>query len=304
MIRRVVAVAVAAVSAAAAPALGGIVAPPGDPIQPPPVTAPVLVPRPVAGLTPWPGNMAYYGGRVMVRPHAYLVFWGWHDDRDRFAERLTRFFEGIGGSAYVGVATQYYQDQHGRRVHITNPRRQLAGVWWDRARPPYNSYPESLVADEAVRAARHFHATSDPDAVVFVVSPRDRNPSGFVDGGYCAWHSWTDGIEYANLPYLLAAAGGCGGNYVNAGPAGRLDGVSMVAGHEYMEAITDPGVGYNEPGQGWRGVDWEENADKCEWIEPNTPGGAADIRLRTGTFAVQATWSNAALGGLGDCVVS
>ena len=280
---------------------------PGDPVQPPPVSLPVWVDRPVYG-TPWPGNMAYYGGRVMLHPRVYIDLWGWPRGAEpaRYARTLTAFFRGVGGSAWAGVATPYYQERpDGTRDYLTNPRHQLAGVWQDPKAPRTNAYPETYVGVEAVRAARHFHVEGDPDALVVVASPPKHNPSGFVNGGgYCAWHSWIDGTAFVNLPYLLDADGGCGSGYVNDTAAGLYDGVSIVAGHEYLEALTDPGVGYSEPGGGWRGIDGQENADKCSWIAPGRPGGAVDITLPTGTFAVQTTWSNAGLNGLGECAAS
>ncbi len=45
-----------------------------------------------------------------------------------------------------------------------------------------------------------------------------------------------------------------------------------------------------------------ENGDKCAWISPGSPGGAADITLTTGTFAVQSLWSNN-LGSGGGCAI-
>ena len=279
---------------------------PGDPVVPPAVSLPVYVDRPAYG-TAWPGNMPYYGGRVMLHPRVYIVFWGWRTSAESaaYAQTLTDFFRGVGGSPWAGVATQYYQDNgDGTRSYITNPRHQLVGVWHDTHRPPANHYAEKMVGTEAVRAAKHFRLSDDPDALVIVASPHGRNPAGFVDGDYCAWHSWTDGVAYVNLPYLLDTASGCGGGWVNSGPAGVYDGVSIVAGHEYLEALTDPGVGYPEPGAGWHGIDWQENADKCEWIQRGRPGGVLNITLSTGVFAVQTTWSNAALNGLGDCAAS
>ena len=275
-------------------------APPGDPVTPPPANVPVYVSRPVYG-TAWPGNMPYYGGPVLLKPRVYIVFWGWpSNDRDGYAKQLVSFFAGIGGSAWAGVATQYYEvDAKGARHYVTNPRNQLAGVWYDKARPPKHVYGEGLIGPEAVRAAQHFHITDLHNSTVLVASPPGRNPTGFVEGQYCAWHSWTDGLSFINLPYLLDTDSGCGSNYVN--PGNPLDGVSIVAGHEYLEAVTDPAVSFNAA---WHDLTWQENADKCEWIAPSRPGGAVNIKLRTGTFAVQQTWSNVALSGLGDCAAA
>jgi serine protease len=277
---------------------------PGDPITPPAVRLPAYVPRPVYG-TPWPGNMPYYGGRVALKPRLYVVFWGWHARKTAYADTLLAFFRGVGGSPWLGVTTQYYQNRpDGSRAYVTNPKHQLDGWWYDQQPPPANHYAEGLIAGEAVRAAKHFHVLGDDNAVVLVASPQGRNPAGFVDRGYCAWHAWTRGIAYINLPYLLDTNGGCGSGFVNADARGVYDGVSMVAGHEYSEVITDPGIGNAGPGAGWVDMGGQENADKCEWIQAGRPGGALDIVLPTGRFAVQQTWSNAALSGVGDCAAS
>ena len=79
----------------------------------------------------------------------------------------------------------------------------------------------------------------------------------------------------------------CGANYVNAGTAGLLDGVTMVEGHEYSETITD-----QNPAGGWTDSSGAENADKCTWIGTGGTGGSQNVTFGTGTFAMQGTWSN------------
>ena len=48
------------------------------------------------------------------------------------------------------------------------------------------------------------------------------------------------------MPYALAINSGganvCGENAVNPGAAGKLDGFSIVLGHEIEETVTDPGA--------------------------------------------------------------
>lgn len=34
------------------------------------------------------------------------------------------------------------------------------------------------------------------------------------------------------------------------------------------------------------------NADECAWISPGSAGGAGNVSTTTGSFAMQATWSN------------
>jgi serine protease len=80
------------------------------------------------------------------------------------------------------------------------------------------------------------------------------------------------------------------------GATGRLDGVTMVAGHEYAESVTDP-----VPPTGWVDSSGAENADKCAWIIPGKPGGARNATLGGRKFAVQGLWSNN-FSSAGGCV--
>jgi serine protease len=92
---------------------------------------------------------------------------------------------------------------------------------------------------------------------------------------------------------------GCGQNMVNptndAFGHGYLDGYSIVAGHEYAEAVTDPG---NQSGiqDGWNDATTSENGDKCAWTN------LQNITLAGQTYAAQPMWSNEANGGAGGCV--
>src|SRR5438132_622654 len=94
----------------------------GNPaIQPPPICC---VPGPpFAAGVPAPVNMAYFGGHVQVAPKIFVVFWGWGqpgafdhtapgmpaNDPDGAAARMTAFVKAIGGTAWAGVQTQYYE---------------------------------------------------------------------------------------------------------------------------------------------------------------------------------------------------
>jgi len=71
--------------------------------------------------------------------------------------------------------------------------------------------------------------------------------------------------------------------------------VSIVSGHEYAETSTDQ----NPPG-GWTDASGDETADLCQW---NTGPGArtANLRLTTGTFAMQPLWVNGTGSAGGTC---
>lgn len=188
----------------------------------------------------------------------------------------------------------------------------FAGVWEDSAKAaPAAATPAQLGA-EAVSAASHFHnstAASDSDAQYFIVSPTGTDPDNYQVVGFCAWHDYTGDpwvgvnspygpLAFTNLPYIPDVGKNCGAGYINAGAAGALDGVTLVAGHEYAETVTD-----QFPAGGWTDEQRQETGDKCVWIAPGKPGGAADLHLATGSFAVQTTWANDGAGG-GACEIS
>src|SRR5262249_11620922 len=134
---------------------------------------------------------------------------------------------------------------------------------------PTNATASQLAA-EALTAAAHFGNTapaSNRNAQYVIVSPTGTHPDTFnAGGGFCAWHDYTQSplygdIAYTNLPYIPDMGPSCGANFVNAGAAGALDGVTMVEGHEYAETITD-----QNPAGGWLDLNNQESADKCAWL--------------------------------------
>ena len=242
---------------------------------------------------------------------------------------LNSFFTDVGGSPWAGVQTQYCRNVPAGTTScaglpgadfITNPKHQLKGVWTDPTPVPSDivtlGLAENLVDDpiaaEAMRASAHFQY--DPNATYIILTP-----PGTVGTGqpvYCGYHSQTtsvDGygnpyrIEYAFIPFLNMdwpglGTGGCGMHNVNATSDafgnGIFDGYSIVTGHEYSEAVTDPD-NYFSNQDGWNDAQGSENGDKCAWIETQ------NITLGGHQFAVQPTWSNEAFdAGKDGCAVS
>jgi serine protease len=126
------------------------------------------------------------------------------------------------------------------------------------------------------------------------------------------------------MPYALAINSGgvnvCGENAVNGGSAGRLDGFSIVLGHEIEETVTDPaaedvlgsGTSAQQIGGWYDALDANENGDKCAWVGENLltaqgppapiPGAMGNMQGNGGgTFAVQSLWSNDSAAGAGYC---
>jgi len=277
-------------------------------------------------------NLIYHGGTVQTVPAVFIVYWGTEWDRGFTATHadftytsatiqsyVNSFFTSLGGSPWAGVQTQYCQGirapafsctgQSGAQ-YITNPARQLKGTWTDPTPVPADIVTTALVSNfttdpleaEALKAAQHFGY--DANALYMIFTPPNHGATGY-GSVYCAYHHETThttspGVRYAFIPYVPEQGTRCGGNKVNvqddAFGHGYLDGYSVVAGHEYAEAITDPGDlnGYQD---GWNDATTSENGDKCAW------SGLQNITLAGQYYAIQPLWSNAANAGQGGCVV-
>jgi hypothetical protein len=261
------------------------------------------------------------GGTVVTgAPRVYLVLWGsqWQtDDVDGVAARLAAMYEGIGTNdeQWSAVMTQYCEGVAFGAVSCPDTAPHvgyatggaLTGIWNDDAAPAPASATGHQLALEAVDAARHFgniDAATYLAAQYVIASPHGTTPDGFntASGPFCAWHDDTadpglsggggapspfGDLAFTNFPYVTDAGSNCGTDYVNSGPDGALDGVTIVAGHEYAESLTD-----SHPFDGWRDANAQEDADKCAWKGSDGPGGAQDVTFADGTFAMQATWSN------------
>jgi serine protease len=306
-------------------------------LQPPPICCIPSVG--VAAGAPMPVNMAYFGGHVQVAPKIYLVFWGWGQpgafdhstpgapayDPDGAAQRMTSFVNAMGGTKWAGVQTQYSMaNADGSLTYITNPSNQAGGVWYDNTNAIHDNVTGLELAQEADRARVHFGVTDLNNAQFVIAQPQKFNEAGFNSGaGYCAWHDYTQpqyypgvtpGISFTNMPYVLNSGTGCGENSVNTGYfTGRLDGFTIVLGHEIEETVTDPGAEDVINGQnlgGWYDLQAWENGDKCAWVgytlgltAPSTvPGGLNNMTGNDGKpYAVQSLWSNNSAAGAGYC---
>ncbi|HEX6488256.1 MAG TPA: hypothetical protein VF137_05190 [Candidatus Dormibacteraeota bacterium] len=289
----------------------------------------------VLGSVPVGAKMTYGGGPVLVHPKVFITYWGWNSDPHGIQPYLNGFFGGLGGSDWIGSQSQYCEGVPTSGTscdggqYITNLPNILGGVWNDHqdALPP-DPIPEPStgtspdLADEALRSVEHFGYVED--GVYVIATPHGTNAAGFDGLGYCAWHGAVqlpDGrrVQFVNMPYVFDAGSSCGADYVNKDLSGQLDGVSMVAGHEYAEAITDPTVSFNNltaeglVPPGWYSQQPEvggETGDKCAYpvfqgrLGLDLPQNAANIILNGKPYAVQPLWSNDANDGAGGCVIT
>jgi hypothetical protein len=295
-------------------------------------------------------DIIYHGGNigpdaigVEVKPAVYLIYWGteWaagfttpDDDGTPYSSKalqnyVNSFMANVGGSPWAAVQTQYCRFVPVGATscagvpgaeYVTNPKKQLKGVWTDPTPVPDDivtlGLAENLVDDplamEAQRAAAHFQF--DPQATYIILTPP--RPIATGQPVYCGYHTQTTSInglgnpfriQYSFIPFQnkdwpLLGTDGCGKHFVNAKSNafgnGVFDGWSIVVGHEYSEAVTDPDNFFAQQ-DGWNDATGSENADKCAWIETQ------NITLGGHQYAIQPTWSNEAFdAGKDGCAVA
>jgi hypothetical protein len=305
--------------------------------------------------TPSPSSLAndliYHGGNagagaigVETAPATYLIFWGpdWANGftttdvngssytSQQLQSYVTSFLTNLAGTSWAAIQDEYCNGVPAGTTNcaavsggnfVTDPRRQLKGVWTDPTPVPSDivtlGLEENLVDDpiaaEAIRAAAHFGY--NPQATYIVLTPPTTIGTG--QPVYCGYHTQTssvDGygnpyrVQYAFIPFLNMnwpglGAGGCGMNSVNVTSDsfghGVFDGYSIVVGHEYAEAVTDPD-NFASDQDGWNDVQGSETGDKCAWTD------LANVSMNDHTkFAVQPLWSNRAFDVTGQgCVRS
>jgi hypothetical protein len=296
-------------------------------------------------------DLIYHGGNagsgaigVETVPATYLIFWGpdWANGfttsdahgvvytSQQLQTYVTSFLSNLGGTSWAAIQTEYCNNVPvgttscaavGGGNYVTNPRKQLKGVWTDPTPVPADivalGLEENLVDDplatEAVRASAHFNY--DPQATYIILTP----PTTIATGQpvYCGYHTQTNSVnglgnpyrlQYAFIPFLNAnwpglGQGGCGMNSVNVVSDsfghGVFDGYSIVVGHEYAEAVTDPD-NFATVQDGWNDAQGNETGDKCAWTD------LANVSMNNHTsFAVQPLWSNKAFDVNGNgCVRS
>ena len=234
------------------------------------------------------------------------------------------FMKGVGGSSFHAVQTQYCRGIAAGSVtcagdpnadYITNPKSQYKSTWIDPTPVPDaiigSGLAENLVDDpiatEAVRAAAHF-GDYNPNAVFIIMTPP--RPVATGQPAYCGYHTQTtslDGlgnparIQYAFIPWQNTdwpgIGQGCGLHAVNAKSNsfgnGIFDSWSIVVGHEYEEAVTDPD-NFFAVQDGWNDAQTSENSDKCAWTK------LKNAKFGSHVFAVQPNWSNRDFDAGGD----
>jgi hypothetical protein len=255
------------------------------------------------------GNpLLYQGGYVLNSPRIYVDFWGteWQASSQASAESyIEGFFGDVGGSSWAETLSQYcsgispnVSSCPAGANHVHNAAGQLAGFVIDTSPAPTAPTFADIRSEAAALAAYYGY----PGGAMFIVyTPSGKSESGFGTS-WCGYHSvvqvGSSIFPYAYMPYEPDAGSNCGAYLVS----GALDGFSIVGGHEYAEAVTDPFPSTSPGYTGW--VDTTivggqgEIGDKCAWSP--SPGIVA---INGHSWPVQSLFSNQALAqGQPPCV--
>jgi hypothetical protein len=272
--------------------------------------------------TPAPlGPVAFNGGdyahgEVIAHPHVYVTYWGMGtqaapNDTNGVIPYVKGFFANIGGSKWLDIVEQYsptlYSTTNGAFI-ANEPGMFTPGTdeYYDNSalnndggccpagkgptsNPPCYCPSGTAVAAEAYKAAVHFKAAANPNAIQVIIT----NQTRAYNGDNCGYHEWVpiSGSGAPDLVYIDLPTGWETSTAPNTPPAGScqyaqnknpIDTVVRAMHHEFMEAITNP------RGTGWgRNNFFGEIGDGCF--------GTATVQLESGStreYMMSAAYSN------------
>lgn len=256
-------------------------------------------------------KLVYHGGAGFLSDFVDIVYWGswWLHHGRPVKSELRKLFTGLGsGNAWAETLAQYCWPGEGAFA----PGAGVGSVTIDRTNPPHAPTERQLGQE----SAKGFYCCNDVEGLIIVVTPPGTAPASDTANGACGHHSWSyipgpeQGVKFPqpwiDIPYgVILGSHGCGWK-LKQGVAGAL---SVVAGHEWAETVTDPYVNSSKKKTGL-GTAWatkglnrnEEVADLCEpeLLHRIFHKRVFLLKLMTGDFLMQDLWSNAA----GKCVAT
>lgn len=255
-------------------------------------------------------KLQWRGGPINHYAWVQLIYWGsWWKKHGKAAKaELKGLYTGLGASSWTATLTQYC-DQDGKPEW---PSRLLGGTLSVAANPdrkPTDKQFGAMIAEYAPPS------DGGVPPVDVIVTPPGTVPAFDSAKGDCSHHAWSaihikDGSTidqpWADLAYGVIAKAGCGWGLSRTKKTAVADALSVAAGHEWAEAVTDP-FPYTKhmanPGTGWAAANGPEVADLCapygHRLVANDPH-VFRLKLKTGQFVMQKLWSNRAAGCVAD----
>jgi hypothetical protein len=250
-------------------------------------------------------KLVSYGGPVYQSDFVDIVYWGswWQRHGTAAKTELRKLFTGLGSAnGWAQTLAQYCFP--GEKVGYA-PMAGVGSVTIDRNNPPRAPTDRQL----ALESAKGFYCCNDVEGLIAVVTPPGTAPKSDTAGHACGHHTWAyipgpePGVKFPqpwiDIPYgVILKSHGCGWK-LRQGVAGAL---SVVAGHEWAESVTDPYVNSTKKsglGTAWATRGMKNNEEVADLCEPELlyhifHTRVFVLKLKTGRFVMQDLWSNAA----------
>ncbi len=255
--------------------------------------------------------LTYHGGPVMRVNTSYAIYWvpagsimvpGYQSTISQYFADVSR---DSGRTSNVYFSETQYSDTTGFIAYTST----FGGAIIDTNPFPANGCPvyanvtscltDAQVAAEIRNVAAAHGLPSDGTHAYFMFTPKgvggcfDATGSTCAFTYYCAYHSNTGNLLYANMPYANTAPSSCSsGQSPNGNDA---DATLNVTSHEHREMINDP------YGTAWWDARGYEGSDRCAWnfgtpLGTATNGAAYNQLINGHRYYLQREWSNARLG--------
>jgi len=231
------------------------------------------------------------GKGVQGAPKVYVIFWGKNFETLKTGkevhEMVLKLLEGLTGSAYQGLLTQYF-DSTGNISSTLAP----IAAWTDKGVTAPAKVTEVKAEEEiehAISENKEKSWKAEPSAQFLLVSaPESTYETGFMEESECAYHSVTKESKnvtkdtiYGFVPYQGDSPFGKNKCISVGNPSKNpVFKTSKSVAHEYAEIATDPYPGLEAETYTWRSLTHEkypEIADLCQ-LEP-------DFELPSGGYA-------------------
>ena len=165
-------------------------------------------------------------------------------------------YEGLSGSAYQGILTQYFDSSGWISLSST-----VDSFTDTRATAPTGVNAASIEA-EVKYAEEHTEPSHINAQYTIITAPGSTYESGFGNG-FCAYHDVaSNGAIFQFVPYIGDEPFKDGNNCKSYGSGNVANATSVTGSHEYAESITDP---LWDTAPGWRGLEGAagEISDLC-----------------------------------------
>jgi len=262
------------------------------------VTLPTRV-RSQAGKGGGGSPISYHkGGAVMTDANGVNVYYIWYGNWDYDAQAspiLTTLAENIGGSAYFGINTTYYDSAKNYVKNVVNYKGAVDVADTTKYGTVLSDPDIQAIVADAIAAGSWGTTTPDKNGVYFVLTAKDVVESSGFTTKYCGWHTYaTIGSTPVKYSFVgdatqqgLSSCAVQTAMSPNGDPG--ADAMASVIAHELEEAVTDPQLNAWFDGRGY------ENADKCAWTfgstyTTTTTSAMANMKLGTRDFLIQQNW--------------